>query len=56
MSKIEYFDYQRLAKEKKMPVRVLRKIITEVRHEFPKDKMMFELHMLRAINSGYRPN
>lgn len=56
MSKIEYFDYQKVAKEKKMPYSVLRKIITEVRREFPKDKMMFELHMLRAVNSGYWPN
>ncbi len=56
MSKIEYFDYQKLAKEKKIPYMILRKIIAEVRHEFPKDKMMFELHMLRAVNSGYRPN
>ena len=56
MSKIEYFDYQKLAKEKKMPSKILRKMSLEVKHEFPKDRMMFELHMLRVINSGYRPS
>jgi len=56
LPKIEFFDYQKLAKEKKMPANILRKIAAEVKHEFPKDRMMFELHMLRVINSGYRPN
>ena len=56
MRKIEYFDYRRLAKEKKVPVTMLRKIENEVKNEFPKDRMMFELHVLRAINSGYKPN
>lgn len=53
MRKIEYFNYQKVAKEMKMPVSILNKIEKEVAAEFPKDKMMFELHVLRAIRSGY---
>ena len=53
MKKIEYFDYQKAAKEMKMPLATLKKIEKEVKAEFPKDKMMFELHVLRAIRSGY---
>lgn len=36
-----------------MPAAILKKIEKEVAAEFPKDKMMFELHVLRAIKSGY---
>ncbi|MBI5042458.1 MAG: hypothetical protein HZC10_01200 [Nitrospirae bacterium] len=53
MKKIEYFDYQKAAREMKMSAAILKKIEKEVRAEFPKDKIMFELHVLRAIRSGY---
>ena len=53
MKKIEYFNYQKVAKDMKVPVSILKKIEKEVAAEFPKDKMMFELHVLRAIRSGY---
>lgn len=53
MKKIEYFDYQKVAKDMKMPGPILKKIEKEVAAEFPEDKMMFELHVLRAIRSGY---
>ncbi len=53
MKKIEYFNYQKVAKDMKMPVSILKKIEKEVKAEFPKDKMMYELHVLRAIRSGY---
>ena len=53
MKKIEYFNYQKVAKDMKMPVSILKKIEKEISAEFPKDKMMFELHVLRAIRSGY---
>ena len=53
MKKIEYFDYQKVARDMKMPVSILKKIEKEVRAEFPKDRMMYELHVLRAIRSGY---
>jgi len=53
MEKIEYFDYQKVAKEMKVPDTILRKIEREVKAEFPKDKMMYELHVLRAVRSKY---
>ena len=53
MEKIEYFDYQKVAKEMKVPDSILKRIEKEVREEFPKDKMMYELHVLRALRSKY---
>lgn len=53
MEKIEYFDYYKVAKEMKVPDAILRKIEKEVKAEFPKDKMMYELHVLRAVRSKY---
>jgi hypothetical protein len=53
MEKIEYFDYQKVAKEMKVSDTTLKKIEKEVKKEFPKDKMMYELHVLRAVRSKY---
>jgi hypothetical protein len=53
MKKIEYFDYKRVAKEMRIPDTVLKKIEREVKKEFPSDKMMYELHVLRAVRSKY---
>ena len=53
MEKIEYFDYQKVAKEMNVPKTILNKIEKEVKEEFPKDKMMYELHVLRAVRSKY---
>lgn len=53
MEKIEYFDYQKVAKEMKVPDSIVKKIEKEVKAEFPKDKMMYELHVLRALRSQY---
>ncbi len=53
MEKIEYFDYEKVAKEMNVPDTTLKKIEKEVKEEFPKDKMMYELHVLRAIRSKY---
>ena len=53
MKKIIYFDYQKTAKEMKVPASILKRIEREVEAEFPKDKMMYELHVLRAIKSKY---
>jgi hypothetical protein len=36
-----------------VPETILNKIEKEVKEEFPKDKMMYELHVLRAIRSKY---
>lgn len=56
MKKIEYFDYQNVARDMKIPASILKKIEKEVKEEFPKDKMMYELHVLRAIRSRYWEN
>ena len=53
MESIRYFDYQKLAREMHVPGVVLKKIEKEVREEFPSDEMMYELHVLRAVRSGY---
>jgi hypothetical protein len=53
MEKIEYFDYRKVAKEMKVPSAILKKIEKEIKDEFPKDKMMYELHVLRALRSKY---
>ncbi|MBI5192000.1 MAG: hypothetical protein HZA08_01000 [Nitrospirae bacterium] len=53
MKTIKYFDYQKVARDMKMPASLLKKIEKEVRTEFPKDIMMYELHVLRAIKSKY---
>ena len=56
MKKIEYFDYRNVARDMKVPASILKKIEKEVKDEFPKDKMMYELHVLRAIRSRYWEN
>ena len=53
MEKIEYFDYQKVAKEMNIPNTTLKKIEKEVKKEFPTDRMMYELHVLRALRSRY---
>lgn len=53
MKKIEYFDYEKVARDMNLPDPILKKIEKEVKIEFPKDKMMYELHVLRAIKSRY---
>jgi hypothetical protein len=53
MEKIEYFDYLKVAREMNVPNAILKKIEREVKLEFPKDKMMYELHVLRALRSKY---
>ena len=51
VDKIEYFDYRRIAKNMRIPDSVVKKIEREVKKEFPADKMMYELHVLRAVRS-----
>ncbi len=53
MEKIDYFDYKRLARNMKVPNTILKKIEREVKKEFPSDKMLYELHVLRAVRSKY---
>ncbi len=45
---MRYFDYRKVAKEARIPPAKMAKLIAAMRKEFPKDNMMFELHVLRA--------
>jgi hypothetical protein len=45
------FDVERIANESGLPNEVIDRIKEEVRKEFPKDEMMYELHLMRAIDS-----
>lgn len=49
--KVEYFDYMKVAKRCKIPEEVLKELEELERKEFPRDQMMFELHMLRMLRS-----
>ena len=56
MENIEYFNYPKVAKEMKVPAALLKRIEEEVKKEFPNDKMMYELHVLRAMRSKFWQN
>lgn len=43
------FDYEALAKEYNIGQEALLQLEKEVRQDFPDDEMMFELHMIRAL-------
>lgn len=45
---MEYFDYQSVALEAKIPDSELQELIESIQREFPHDAMMSELHILRA--------
>ena len=53
---MHYFDYEKVAREAKIPSDKLDKLGNIIRGEFPHDEMMYELHLLRAcraIQEGY---
>jgi hypothetical protein len=45
---MRYFDYEKVAREAKIPADKLEKLRKVIRAEFPRDEMMYELHLLRA--------
>ena len=45
---MDYFDYQSVATEAKIPPQKLVELERLIHAEFPHDPMMFELHVLRA--------
>ena len=53
MEDIEYFDYYKVAEEMAIPQDIVMKVENDVKNEFPDDKMMYELHVLRALKSRY---
>ena len=53
MEDIEYFDYYKAAEEMLIPQEIVTRVENDVKNEFPDDKMMYELHVLRALKSKY---
>jgi hypothetical protein len=47
----EYFDYISIAKKCNLSEDTIKQLEDLERKEFPRDQMMFELHMLRMIRS-----
>ena len=52
---MRYFDYEKAAREAKIPAEKMAELSRIVREEFPKNEMMYELHLLRvcmAVQQG----
>jgi hypothetical protein len=45
---VSYFDYEEVAREARIPTEKLEELRHLIREEFPRDEMMYELHLLRA--------
>jgi hypothetical protein len=53
---MRYFNYEKVACEAGIPDDKLEQLCKSIRREFPRDDMMYELHVLRAcmaIKDGY---
>jgi hypothetical protein len=48
---MRYFDYEKVAHEARIPSDKLAELSRVVRQDFPKDDMMYELHLLRACQA-----
>ena len=48
---MEYFDYQSLAGKAQISPAQLARIVERVRHDYPEDQMLRELHVLRACRA-----
>ena len=49
-----WFDIERTIEETKLPEEMVQSILKEVREEFPDDDMMYELHVIRALQAELR--
>jgi hypothetical protein len=45
---VHYFDYEKVAREAHIPAEKLDELSHVMRQDFPRDEMMYELHVLRA--------
>jgi len=45
---VSYFDYEGVAREARIPAEKLEELRHLIGEEFPRDEMMYELHLLRA--------
>jgi len=53
---MDYFDYESVAREANLPAEALATLCARARAEFPRDDLMFELHLLRmclAVRNGW---
>ena len=48
---MQYFDYQKIAIEANISKTKLNELSKAIHHEFPKDTMMYELHLMRVCMS-----
>ena len=48
---MHYFDYEKMANEARIPKNKLEELSMAIRQEFPKDNMMYELHLMRVCMS-----
>ncbi|OFV93135.1 MAG: hypothetical protein A3G76_16785 [Acidobacteria bacterium RIFCSPLOWO2_12_FULL_65_11] len=48
MASVDYFDYEPVAEQARIPPDKLASLREVLRAEFPHDDMLFELHVLRA--------
>jgi len=46
-----YYDLERAIQEAALPAEIVDGILDEVRAEFPDDEMMYELHVVRALQA-----
>jgi hypothetical protein len=45
---MEYYDYERIARDAGISAGDLERLCRLIRREFPRDDMMYELHVMRA--------
>ena len=45
---MRYFDFEKLARDAGIPADKMEELCQSIRREFPRDEMMYELHVLRA--------
>ncbi len=48
---MEYFDYQKVARDAGLSPEQLEQLAEVVRRDYPSDSMLFELHVLRACRA-----
>ena len=48
---MRHFDYEKVAKEAGITAVALEELRRLIRHEFPHDEMLYELHLLRACRA-----
>jgi len=46
---MHYFDYEKVARQAHVTPEKLNELSQVIRQDFPRDDMMFELHLLRAF-------